>query len=73
MRVLLVLIVGVVGGLILSFLFTGFVMWLYPLMKGAGGDNMTQGIMGTIVLFFSAPVFAIIGGVVAYKLYKRKR
>lgn len=73
MNKFLIITLGIITGLLASLLFVGIVGWLYPLLTGSGGDNMTQGIMGTIILFFSAPLFAIAGGVIAYIIFQQKR
>ena len=69
MRKAVIALTGAVVGVFCAVLFTAIVLWLYPVATGSGSDEMTQGILGTIVLVFAAPVFAIIGGIVAYKKY----
>ncbi len=65
-------LVGVAIGITLAFAFTWIFLWLYPAITGTGGDAMSQGLLGTLVLVISVPVFALIGGVVAYKQAKKK-
>ncbi len=67
---LFIALLGVAIGVLCAMVFTFMVLLLYPIVTGAGGDNMTQGILGTIVLAFSTPIFAVVGGVFAYRKYR---
>lgn len=69
MRRVGILLAGMVGGVICALLFTGAVLGLYPLVIGSGADAMSQGILGTILIFFSAPIFAVVGCIIVYKKY----
>lgn len=59
-------IVGVLAGLVASVALMLAVAYLLLPLLGAG-DDMSRGIMSTIVLVFSAPVLAVLGGVFGYK------
>jgi hypothetical protein len=65
-------IVGVLAGLAISVALTLVVAEIVLPMIGAG-DHMSRGIMATIVLVFSAPAFALLGGFLGYKRSLRRR
>jgi hypothetical protein len=46
----------------------------YLLLPSIGaGDDMSRGIVSTIVLVFSAPVLAVLGGIFGYKRTAKRR
>ncbi len=57
------LVLGVVAALILTLVF----LYLFPLITGLGSDEMSQGIMGTLLMVFSAPILGLLGVAIAYK------
>lgn len=65
-------IVGVLAGLVVSIVFMLVVAEVVLPLIGAG-DHMSRGIMATIVLVFSAPAFALLGGFLGYKRSVRQR
>jgi hypothetical protein len=65
-------IIGVLAGCIASVALVLVVAYLLLPLIGAG-DDMSRGIMSTIVLVFSAPVLAVVGGILGYKRTARKR
>jgi hypothetical protein len=65
-------LVGVLAGLVASVALTLAVTEVVLPMIGAG-DAMSRGIMGTIVLVFSAPAFALVGGLIGYRRSARRR
>ena len=72
MRTFLYILSGLILGLLASFVLVLVVGWLFPLFHdGAGRDAMTQGIMGTLVLVFSAPVFGVFGCILGYRKAKK--
>ncbi len=59
-------ICGVLAGLVVSVALMLAVAYLLLPLIGAG-DDMSRGIMSTIMLVFSAPVLAVLGGFLGYK------
>ncbi len=63
------LILGVLTALVCVEVVVG---WMFPLFHGgAGRDNMTQGILGFVVLIFSAPIFGVAGCILGYRKAKK--
>ncbi len=58
---------GLFVGAVTALGFTFAVLFLFPLITGSGGDEMSQGLMGTLVYILSVPVFGLLGVFYGYK------
>lgn len=72
LRRLLYCFAGLVLGVIAALLMTSLVMFLFSLIPGSGENELTRGIMGTMLMVFSAPIFGLIGVGIAYSKSIRK-
>ena len=68
MRKLVSALLGIALGACLSLLLAAAVVFVFPLITGAGGDEMSQGIMGTLVVGVSAPILGLIGAIIGYRM-----
>lgn len=66
LRRLLYCFAGLVLGVVAALLLTSVVLFLFPLISGRGSDPMTRGIMGTMLMVFSAPLLGLTGLGIAY-------
>ena len=65
---LLYMLAGLVVGLVATLGLVLLAQWLVPVLNGgAGRDAMSQGLLGTLVLVYSAPVLGLIGAVLGYR------
>lgn len=72
MKIFLYCLLGLILGLLAAFVLVLVVGWLSPLFNGgAGRDNMTQGLMGFIVLVFAGPILGLTGCVLGYRKAKK--
>lgn len=67
LRRLLYCFAGLVLGVLAALLLTLVFLYLFPLFTGLGADEMSQGIMGTLLMIFSAPILGLVGVAIAYK------
>lgn len=73
MNTLAYILAGLFLGLVTSLALVIVIGWVFPLFHGgAGKDAMTQGLTGTLVLFFSAPLLGILGCFLGYRKAKKK-
>ncbi len=67
LRRLLYCFAGLVLGVLAALLLSAVIMYLFPLITGLGADEMSQGIMGTLLMVFAAPILGLVGVGIAYK------
>lgn len=58
---------GLIVGVLAALLLTLIALYLFPLLTGLGSDEMSQGIMGTLLMIFAAPILGLAGVAIAYK------
>ena len=67
LRRFLFCLAGLFAGALAALGFTFAVLFLFPILTGSGGDEMSQGLMGTLVYILSVPVFGLLGVFYGYK------
>ena len=72
MRPFIYVIIGILLGVMCAFITTYLFILIFPAISGKGGDAMSQGILGTLLLVFIAPVFSVVGGMMGYNKSKKE-
>ncbi|MDW3094231.1 MAG: hypothetical protein R8G33_01015 [Gammaproteobacteria bacterium] len=71
MRTFFHIFFGLIIGLITAWFLTLIFLYAVPfIFSGLGQDSMSQGIMGTLLLVFTAPLLGVLGGLIGYRKSK---